>query len=99
MTVNRAWPLESDALRAAPPSITSETVPVGVPVEEPTITVMVALTPYVTLGALIVVVVEGSDEPAGGSPGSAAAEARASMSAPRSFPSLPAFLYRLAAPR
>ena len=48
MTVNPAWPFESDAPTAAPPSTARETVPVGVPADEltDTVTVEVRLSQY-----------------------------------------------------
>ena len=55
--VNCAFPLESDALRAALVSTTSATVPVGGPAEEPTVTMTVAVALYVTVGAVIAIVV------------------------------------------
>jgi len=55
--VNWACPFDSVPVRAAPLSTTSDTVPVGVPPEELTVTVITALEGYVTAGALIVVVV------------------------------------------
>jgi hypothetical protein len=63
--VNCARPFESDALRAAPLSTASETVPVGGPAEEPTVTMTVAVAVYGTVGAVIVIVVATVDPDVG----------------------------------
>ena len=52
-SVNCARPPESDAVRGAPPSTLSETIPVGVPALELTVTVTRALDGKVTGGALM----------------------------------------------
>jgi hypothetical protein len=51
-------PLISPCVFAAPPSTLNDTIPVGVPVAELTVTVTLPSAPYVTEGAVIVVVVD-----------------------------------------
>ena len=53
-----ATPLFKDCVRAVPPSTVKDTLPLGVPAVELTVTVIVALAGYITVGAAIKVVVE-----------------------------------------
>ena len=55
--MNCAFPFDSVAVSGAPLSTTSDTTPVGIPVAALTVTVTTALLLYVTVGALIDVVV------------------------------------------